>query len=86
MRARTIERLNSRLEFAAKRLEGSNYLMGDDFTVADAYLFTILRWASSVNIDLSRWPVLVKYHERIAERPAVQQALEEEGLLEMAMH
>jgi glutathione S-transferase len=86
MRARTIERLNSRLEFAAKRLEGSNYLMGDDFTVADAYLFTILRWASGVNIDLSRLPVLVKYQERIAERPAVQRALEEEGLLEMAMH
>jgi glutathione S-transferase len=86
MRAMTIERLSSRLEFAAKRLERSNYLMGDAFTVADAYLFTILRWAPGVNLDMSRWPVLVRYQERIAERPAVQQALEEEGLLEMAMH
>jgi glutathione S-transferase len=86
MRAKSIERLSSRLDFAAKRLEGRNYLMGDDFTVADAYLFTILRWASGVNLDLSRWPVLGRYQERIAERPAVQQALEEEGLLEMAKH
>ena len=86
MRAKTIERLSSRLDFAAKRLEGRNYLMGDEFTVADAYLFTILRWAPGVNLDLSRWPPLVNYQERIAERPAVQQALEEEGLLEMAMH
>ena len=86
MRAKTIERLSSRLDFTAKRLEGRNYLMGDEFTVADAYLFTILRWAPGVNLDLSRWPVLAKYQERIAERPAVQQALEEEGLLEMAVH
>ena len=86
MRAMTINRLSSRLDFAANRLEGRNYLMGDDFTVADAYLFTILRWSPRVNLDLSRWPVLVKYQERIAERSAVQQALEEEGLLEMALH
>ena len=86
MRAKTIERLSSRLDYAAKRLEGSNYLMGDGFTVADAYLFTILRWAPGVKLDLSRWPTLVKYQERIAERPAVRHALEEEGLLEAAMH
>lgn len=86
MRAKSIERLSSRIAFAAKGLEGRNYLMGDDFTVADAYLFTILRWSPRVNLDLPRWPVLAKYQDRIAERPAVQHALEEEGLLEMAMH
>ena len=86
MRAKTIERLSNRIAFAAKRLEGSDYLMGDDFTVADAYLFTILRWSPGVNLDLSRWPVLAKYQERIAERPAVHHALEEEGLLEVALH
>ena len=86
MRAKTIERLSSRLDIAAKRLEGKNYLMGEEFTVADAYLFTILRWAPRVNLDMSRWPVLANYQELIAERPAVQQALEEEGLLEMAVH
>jgi glutathione S-transferase len=86
MRAKSVERLSSRLAFVAKRLEGRNYLMGDDFTVADAYLFTILRWSPRVNIDLSRWPVLVRYQERIAERPAVHHALEEEGLIELALH
>jgi glutathione S-transferase len=86
MRAKSIERISSRLAIVAKRLEGSNYLMGDDFTVADAYLFTILRWSARVNLDLSRWPVLAKYQERIAERPAVQHALEQEGLIEMAVH
>jgi glutathione S-transferase len=44
-------------------------------------LFTVLGWSSLVGIDLSKWPVLVAYHARIAQRPKVQQALKEEGLL-----
>jgi glutathione S-transferase len=55
--------------------------MGNTFTVADAYLFTVLSWTGHLKIDLSKWPVLTAYQARIAQRPKVQQALREEGLL-----
>ncbi len=81
LKAASTERLSGRIGFVAKRLEGSSHLMGEDFTVADAYLFTILRWSPRVNLDLSRWPILQGYQERIAARPAVHSALVEEGLI-----
>jgi glutathione S-transferase len=52
--------------------------MGDAFTVADAYLFTILRWSKNVNIDLGKWPMLRPYMDRISARPAVAAAMEAE--------
>ena len=54
--------------------------MSDTFTLADAYLFTVLGWARWVALDLSPWPVLTAYLERVAARPAVQAALRAEGL------
>jgi glutathione S-transferase len=57
------------------------YLMGNTFTVADAYLFTVLRWSGHVGIDLTAWPVLMAYQSRVAQRPKVEQALRDEGLL-----
>jgi len=74
------ERLAGRLDIAAKALEGKDYLMGKTFTVADAYLYTVLRWSPRMNVDLSPWPVLQAYMERIAARPAVKAAMAEEGL------
>ena len=74
------ERLAGRLNIAAKALEGKDYLMGKTFTVADAYLYTVLRWAPRMNVDLSPWPALKDYMERIAARPAVKAAMAEEGL------
>ena len=74
------ERLAGRLNIAAKALEGKDYLMGKTFTVADAYLYTVLRWSPRMNVDLSPWPVLHAYMERIAARPAVKAAMAEEGL------
>jgi glutathione S-transferase len=62
-------------------LGSKTHLLGNTFTVADAYLFTLLSWTGHVGIDLSKWPVLTAYHSRIAQRPKVQQALKEEGLL-----
>lgn len=73
--------LNKRLAWTAAQLEGRDYLMGSQFTVADAYLFTILGWAGFVQFDLSPWPVLAAYSQRVAARPAVQQALRAEGLI-----
>ena len=70
LKAKALERLGSRIGIAAKQLEKNRYLMGDTFTVADAYLFTILRWAPGI-IDLSPWPALKSYQDRIEGRPAV---------------
>ena len=75
------ELLDRRIDFVAKALEGHDYLMGDTFTVADCYLFTVLNWGSWVKIDLSRWPNVAEYMKRIAARPTVQEALKAEGLL-----
>lgn len=73
--------LSNRLGWIAGRLEGRDYLMGSQFTVADAYLFTALGWAAFVGFDLSPWPLLGAYQQRVAARPAVQQALRAEGLI-----
>jgi glutathione S-transferase len=73
--------LRNRLTWLASRLEGSDFLMGSQFTVADAYLFTVLGWAGIVQFDLAPWPVLAAFMQRIAARPSVQQALRAEGLL-----
>lgn len=73
--------LSNRLDWIAARLAGRDFLMGSQFTVADAYLFTALGWAAFVNFDLARWPALTAYQQRVASRPAVQQALRAEGLL-----
>jgi len=75
------ERLGLRFDWLAKQLEGKQYLMGDKFSVADAYLFTILNWAPIVKFDLGKWPALTDYHKRVAARPKVQEALKAEGLV-----
>lgn len=72
--------LERRIGDADRRLGGRPFAMGEDFTVADAYLFTVLGWGRYVNVDLSPWPNLVAYLDRIAARPAVQAALSAEGL------
>lgn len=73
--------LDRRIDYVAKALEGRDYLMGETFTVADCYLFTVLNWSHWVKIDLSRWPSVNEYLKRVAARPAVQEALKAEGLL-----
>jgi glutathione S-transferase len=72
------EALGRRFDYTTRRLENRPYLMGDTFTVADAYLFTILNWSKGVNIDLGRWPALRAYMDRASSRPAVRAAMEAE--------
>ena len=55
--------------------------MGETFTVADAYLFTVLSWTSHVGIDLAKHHVLTDYLARVGHRPKVQEALKAEGLI-----
>lgn len=74
------EKLGLRLGYVAQHLASRQYLVGDHFTVADAYLYTILTWTRIAGIDLSAWPVLAAYRERIQQRPAVQAARAAEGL------
>ncbi len=75
------ELLNRRLEIVARHLEGRSYLMGEDFTVADAYLYTVLSWAKHVKLDLSSMPMLSAYMDRVAARPAVHATLVAEKLI-----
>jgi glutathione S-transferase len=79
-RAERIEYLKKRYALLEKALAGKTFLFGDTFTVADAYLFTVTNWANFVKVDLSDFPNLMAFQKRVAERPAVQQAMEAEGL------
>lgn len=80
MRNAVKARLGKRLDYTASALEGKNYLLGDIFSVADAYLFTMLRWTHPTGIDLPSWPALKGYFDRVAARPAVVSAMQAEGL------
>ena len=75
------EKIAKRFDWVSEQLQGKDYLMGNRFTVADGYLYTILRWTKFVGIDLAKWPVLAAYEARVAARPKVQQALIAEGLV-----
>lgn len=73
------EKLKSRYQWINSALEGKDYLMGDHFTVADGYLFTVTNWAKPLNIDLSPYPNVQAWHARVGARPAVQEALKAEA-------
>lgn len=73
--------LARRFDYLSTRLSDRPYLMGDTFTVADGYLFTMLGWCRMTNIDLSKWPILTAYAERIGKLPAVREAMKAEGLV-----
>lgn len=73
-----------RYQLIENTLAKQPWLLGDHFTVADAYLFTITSWAGHVGLDLSRFTALAAFQQRVASRPAVQAALEAEGLLAKA--
>jgi len=77
----TKENLANKFTYLDKHLATHKYLMGDTFTVADAYAFTILNWSNFKQIDLSRWPNIQAYMARVAARPKVQEALKAEGLV-----
>ena len=74
------EKIGSRLKWIESELKGKQYLMGDNFSVADGYLFTVTNWASRVDIDLAPYPNLTAYRARVAARPGVQEAMKAEGL------
>jgi glutathione S-transferase len=73
-------KLGQRFAEVDRRLGLHPFITGDDFTVADGYLFTVSNWAAYVNLDLSPWSNLLAFRARVGERPAVLAALEAEGL------
>ena len=75
------ERLQQRLQWVDNQLAGKQYLMGDQFTVADGYLFTVTNWTVPTKLDISGLANLAAYRERVGARPAVQAAMKAEGLL-----
>jgi len=75
------DKLASRFEFVDKQLEGREYVMGEHFSVADAYLYVVTRWTKPMNIDISRFKNLSAHNARIDARPAVQEALKAERLV-----
>jgi glutathione S-transferase len=80
-KAVVVERLVSRLKYVDGQLAGKNYLMGDNFTVADGYLFTVSNWTVPMKIDISGMTNLAAFRARMAARPGVQAAMKAEGLI-----
>jgi glutathione S-transferase len=72
--------LSKRLDWLNAALGANVFLIGDTFTVADAYLFVVLGWSAHVGIDIAKWPNLKRYRTEMASRPAVRAALKGEGL------
>jgi glutathione S-transferase len=73
--------LSNRLEYLNRAIGNRHFLMGEQFTVADAYLFTVLGWSRHLNFDLGKWPQLQRHMERVGARPQVAEALKAEGLV-----
>jgi glutathione S-transferase len=76
------ENLGKRLTWLDRQLAGKQYLMGATFTVADAYLFTVLRWSDRIKLDLSPYTNVTAYMDRVQARPKVQEAMKAEGLIQ----
>ena len=78
------DRAMGKFKYVDGKLAGHDYLMGKQFTVADAYLFVMLSWADAMKFDLTGLPNLLAYKARVAARPKVREALVEEGLIKAA--
>jgi glutathione S-transferase len=74
-------RIAGRLAYVNEQLTGKSYLLGEQFSVADGYLFVVVNWSRPTGIDLTPYPHLAAFMARVSARPAVQAALKAEGLL-----
>jgi glutathione S-transferase len=74
-----IETIGKKFAFVEKNLTGKPFLLGDNFTAADAYFFVMLTWAKKMNIAIS--PALAQFYDRVAARPKVHAAMKAEGLI-----
>jgi glutathione S-transferase len=74
--------IGRRFNALEKALEGRPYIMGDRYSVADAYLFGVLNWTNVFKIDLGKWPNIKAFMARVGARPAVQETMKAEGLIQ----
>lgn len=81
MKETLMANLAKKFDWLSGFLSNKTYLLGNAFTVADAYLFTLLNWTGFLKIDLNKWPVLAEYKSLIGHRPKVQEAMRAEGLV-----
>ena len=81
-RQEQLDTLRKRFSLVDKMLSGKKYLLGERFTVADAYLFVMVSWADFVKLDISEFANVLAFQKRVGARPAVQAALKAEGLAE----
>lgn len=79
-RKSAIDRIDLRLGQLSAQMDGKDYIANNTFSVADIYLFVVLSWLAHIKIDIAQWPTLQKFSARLAARPAVQAALQAEGL------
>ena len=84
LRQRQIGLLGKRFDYVNKHLGEHPFLVGGRFTVADAYLYTVLNWTHVHKIAIDRWPALQEYMKRVGERPKVREAMKAEGLSQQA--
>ena len=80
LRQERLEYLRRRYALIEQALAGKSFLFGEDFTVADAYLFTVTSWSTFLKIDRSEFPNLLAFQKRVAARPAVRAAMVAEGV------
>ncbi len=75
------DRLTRHFDFLAQHFTKHHFLMGNQYTVADGYLFTVMNWSEHLKFDLTKWPSLLGFLERVKNRPATNTALKEQGLI-----
>lgn len=74
------ERLSTRISLVDDQLKRSKFILGDTFSVADAYLFTVLNWAGMLKLSLEQWPAVTRFMAAMKDRPHVHATLEKEGV------
>jgi glutathione S-transferase len=80
-KASAMSNLERRLTYVAQHIDDRQFLLGDEFSIGDAYLFTVLGWAKHIDLDLGKWPALSAYQARVGARAGVQAAMKAEGLI-----
>lgn len=76
-----LENLEIKLDFVNQQLDGKRYVLGEQYSIADAYLFTVFGWSDHVGLKTARWPNLLSHAKTMKERPAVRRAMLAEGLI-----
>ncbi|MES3037044.1 MAG: glutathione S-transferase N-terminal domain-containing protein [Bdellovibrionota bacterium] len=78
----TVANLGRKFDVLTETIQQSPFILGKEFSVCDAYLFTVLGWTKFLKVDMSKWPELLAYMERIQARPSVKAAMKAEGILQ----